>query len=351
MKHLRSGHTTGTCAAAAAKAAVTLLAGRGAPERIEVCLPDRAIVSLPVAQARATPEGAEAAVRKDAGDDPDVTDGVLVVAGVAWAGEGDVTFAAGPGVGTVTKPGLQVPPGEPAINPVPRAMIRNAVRQVTDRPVKVTVSIPGGEELARKTFNPRLGVVGGLSVLGTTGRVRPYSCPALREALKCALNVAAACGVKSPVLVPGHVGERAARRHFRLGEQQVVEVGNEWGFILDAVPGCHFESVMLVGHPGKLAKLAAGEWDTHSSRSGSALAAVLKTAESVLGLKPPDSPTTEGLFAALTADERERLASRVAKEVREAVRGRLGPGIGVAVVLVNMQGEWLGADGELTSWQ
>jgi cobalt-precorrin-5B (C1)-methyltransferase len=351
MRNLRTGYSTGTCAAAAAKAAVTLLARGTAPERIDVSLPDQATVSLPVLHARLTAEGAEAAVRKDAGDDPDVTDGALVVACVAWADEGDVTFSAGPGVGTVTKPGLQVPPGEPAINPVPRAMIRNAVREVTERPVKVTVSIPGGEELARKTFNPRLGIIGGLSVLGTTGRVRPHSCPALRESLKCALNVAAACGVKSPVLVPGHIGERAARRHFRLGEQQVVEVGNEWGFILDAVPGYPFEHVMLLGHPGKLAKLAAGEWDTHSSRSGSAVTAVLKTTGDVLGRKLPGSPTTEGLFAALTPDEREKLANRVAREAREAVCGRLGPGTGVAVVLVNMQGGWLGADGELTPWK
>lgn len=351
MRQLRSGYTTGTCAAAAAKAAALLLAGEPAPTFVEVALPGGDLVELPVLRARHADDGAEAAVKKDAGDDPDVTDGVDVVATLTWAEKGDITFEAGEGIGTVTKPGLQIPPGEPAINPVPREMIRNAVREVTDRPVKVTVSIPGGEELAKRTFNRRLGVVGGLSVIGTTGRVRPYSCPALRAALKCALDVAAAGGVKSPVLVPGHIGNKAARRHFNLGEQQIVEVSNEWGFILDRVPEHDFERVMLLGHPGKLAKLGVGEWDTHSSRSVSAVPVVLKTAEEVLGRKLPESPTTEGIFESLAPGERQELGNRVAAQIRDAVRTKLGDHPGTAVALISMQGEWLGADGELTTWK
>ena len=142
-------------------------------------------------------------------------------------------FVAGEGVGTVTKPGLQVPPGEPAINPVPRQMILAAIRDVTARGVRVEISLPGGREIAAKTFNPRLGIEGGLSILGTTGIVRPYCTRALQDALKCTLDVAAACGVTAPVLVPGNIGASAARRHFSLREEQVIEAGNEWGFVLD----------------------------------------------------------------------------------------------------------------------
>ena len=174
----------------------------------------------------------------------------------------------------MTKPGLAIPPGEPAINPVPRRMIREAVREVTPRGVRVTISIPGGGELARKTFNPRIGIVGGLSILGTTGIVRPFSCSAIRETLRCTLNVAAAAGIRAPVFVPGHIGERAARAHFRVADEQIVEVGNEWGFVLDEALGRPFSALLILGHPGKLAKLTAGDWDTHSGRSGSALPVV-----------------------------------------------------------------------------
>jgi len=351
MSALREGFTTGTCAAAAAKAATLALCGRPASEAVEVGLPDGARVRIPLCYAKASADGAEAAVRKDAGDDPDVTRGALVVASASWADGQDVRLEAGDGVGTVTKPGLSVPPGQPAINPVPRRMIRAAVREATDRGIRVVISIPGGQELATKTFNPRLGVVGGLSILGTTGRVRPYSCPALREALKCALSVAAACGIQAPVLVPGHIGERAARKHFRLAAEQVIEVGNEWGFVLDALAEYPFTRLLLLGHPGKLGKLAAGQWDTHSSRSGSALPQVADLAQAVLGHRVTESPTVEGLFMGLSAPDRTRLADALAAKVRESVAGRIRQEIPVSVVLVNMQGEWLGADGDLTAWR
>ena len=192
MKGRRSGYTTGTCAAAAAKAAAKVLLGGPAPQAVEVPLPDGTRAVLPALYARRRGGEAEAAVRKDAGGDADATHGSVVTASLTWAQGGDVTFVAGDGVGTVTKPGLSVPPGEPAVNPVPRAMIRAAIREVTELPVRVVLSIPGGKELAQKTFNPRLGVAGGLSILGTTGRVRPYCRTALRDALSCALDVAAA---------------------------------------------------------------------------------------------------------------------------------------------------------------
>lgn len=250
MNSLRTGFTTGTCAAVAAKAAALLLTGETPAGEVEVGLPDGSRVICPVAFARVLPDGTEAGVVKDAGDDPDITDGVTVIASVSWTDGVEVVLAAGEGVGTVTKPGLQIPPGEPAINPVPRKMICEAVREVTKRGARVVISVPGGRELAEKTFNPRLGVVGGISILGTTGIVRPFSSTALRDSLKCSLDVAAASGVTAPVLVPGHIGERAAQRHFSLTPEQVVEVSNEWGFMLDCAAGSPFTHMLVLDTQG-----------------------------------------------------------------------------------------------------
>ncbi len=356
---LRSGLTTGTCAAAAAKAAAMVLAGGAPPAAVEVSLPGGQTVRVAIASARACGDGtaALAAVRKDAGDDADATHGLEIVATVAWSPQEGVSFAAGEGVGTVTKPGLQVPPGQPAINPTPRRMIAAAVREVTPRGVRVEIAIPGGREVARHTFNPRLGIAGGLSILGTSGIVRPYCTRALCDALKCAFDVAAACGVRAAVLVPGNIGLAASRRHFALSDEQVVEVGNAWGFALDLLvaPSRRFDAVMLLGHPGKLAKLARGQWDTHSSRSAAAAESVGRLHVEVLGRPAPESPTVEGIFAALEPAARAMLAERLADDVRRSVMRRLeghgaGGAMAVAVFLVDMAGERLGTAGDFTPW-
>jgi cobalt-precorrin-5B (C1)-methyltransferase len=349
VKDLRSGYTTGTCAAAAACAAVQVLSGQEPPDCVQVELPDGDPVQLAVEYARGTDGRAEAAVRKDAGDDPDVTHGALVVVEATWAEGQDIELAAGEGVGTVTRPGLQVAPGEPAINPVPRRMICQAVRAVTSRPVRLTVSVPGGAELAEQTFNPRLGIEGGISILGTTGRVRPFSCPALRQSLACALDVAVAGGVSMPVLVPGHVGERAARRHLHVEDDQVIPVSNEWGFMVDRAARDHFDRCLVVGHPGKLAKLADGHWDTHSSRSPSAVPIVLRLAEEV-DVPAAESNTTEGVFAGLPPAGRRLLGDALAARVRSAVNERADGCLTCAVMLVNMAGDVLGTAGDLPAW-
>lgn len=351
MRSGRTGFTTGTCAAAAAKAAAMRLCGHGEVRNVEVSLPDGARVTLPVEAIAGDLARAQASVRKDAGDDPDVTDKCLITAQVEWAGGADLSFVAGEGVGIITRPGLSVPMGEAAINPVPRRMIGDAVREVTDRGLRITISIPGGKELAKKTFNPRLGIEGGLSILGTSGIVRPFSCPALRDALKCALGVAMACNITSPVLVPGRIGEKVARRLFHLSVEQLIEVSNEWGFMVDQAAKCNFERIMALGHPGKLAKIMAGSWDTHSSRSGSALPAVRDLAHAVLGYGLSDATTVEGLFGALPEPDRRTLADALASRVRNALFERLMGRVDVAVVLVSMQGALLGTDGNLGAWQ
>ncbi len=347
----RTGFTTGTCAAAAAKAATMILCGLEPPLRVEIGLPDGARVALPVEQAEGDTNAASAAVKKDAGDDPDVTDGCLVLASVEWRKGDRVTLEAGDGVGTVTLPGLSAAPGEPAINPVPRQMIQDAVREITDRGLQVTISVPGGRELAEKTFNPRLGIKGGLSILGTSGIVRPFSATALRDALKCALNVAVACNVKSPVFVPGRIGEKAARRHLRLVPEQLIEVSNEWGFVLDEAAKYDFSRLLVLGHPGKLAKLAMGQWDTHSSRSTSAVPWVSDLAKETLGRTFEEARTVEGIFALLPETDRKSLADQLSERIRRAVSNRLQKRFRVATALVDMKGEILGSDGEIAWWQ
>ncbi|MGC4067755.1 MAG: cobalt-precorrin-5B (C(1))-methyltransferase CbiD [Polyangiaceae bacterium] len=345
----RMGYTTGTCAAAAAKAATALLCGGEARPEVEISLPNDERARLSIEAQRCDGTVAFASVRKDAGDDPDVTHRLLVEATVEFADGELVSFRAGPGVGTVTLPGLAVPPMEPAINPEPRRQILRAVREITERGLVVTLGIPGGEAVAERTFNPRLGIVGGLSILGTDGRVRPFSHERLVSALMVSLDVARAAGVVNLVLVPGHLGRRTALAMLHCPRVAVVEVANEFGRVLDGCRSRGFERVLLFGHPGKLAKLIAGELDTHSSRSGSALTVVERVASKIGIPLQPNLPTTEAVFASLNAEDRACLAHRVAFEIRHAVESRF-PDFVIAVCLIDWEGNVLGADGDALPW-
>ncbi len=270
---LRTGWTTGTCASAAAKAAALLLARRRPPAWVEVGLPSGRRVTFAVARCGFTGASAatlaEAVVVKDAGDDPDVTHGAHLTATVSWRDGTGVELAGGEGVGTVTRPGLGLPVGGPAINPVPRAMISQAVTEVVgDRGVRVVVSVPDGERMARKTTNRRLGILGGISILGTTGIVRPFSTASWRASVVQAVRVAAAQGEHTVVLCTGGRTEAGAMALLPdLAEVCFVEVGDFTGAALrEAVTG-GMGRVVFVGMVGKLTKLAAGVLMTHYTRS------------------------------------------------------------------------------------
>ncbi|MDI6774572.1 MAG: cobalt-precorrin-5B (C(1))-methyltransferase CbiD [Verrucomicrobiota bacterium] len=342
--------TTGSCATAAATAAARVLAGLPPPPHVEIELPDGGTACMPIRSCEGTRLCARASVIKDAGDDPDITDGVTVEVTLRVMPEGDLTFVAGPGIGRVTKPGLALSPGEPAINPVPRRTIATAIRKTTRRPVEVTVSIPGGETLAARTFNSRLGIRGGLSILGTTGIVRPFSLKSVQETIRCSLSVAFASGLRAVVLVPGNMGRRAAHRIFRLAEEQVVEIGNEWGFSLDAMKTHPFSALLALGHPGKLAKLAVSDWDTHSSRSRSAVAAVRSLPPNDLVSIAPDAETVEALFDAIPACRPRAIGDRLAEAIRQSIRCRHAD-ISVAVLLINLKGEAIGRAGDFAPWK
>ncbi len=268
---LRSGWTTGTCAAAAAKAAALLLAGAGAPTDVEVALPGGERVTFTVERATRTPGYAEAVVVKDAGDDPDVTHGAHLTVRLTQSAEPGVTYQAGEGVGTVTKPGLGLEVGGPAINPVPRAQIARAIGEVLDldrQGVVCEIRVPGGERMARKTTNRRLGIVGGISILGTTGIVRPFSTASWRASVVQAIDVMAAQGLDTVVLATGGRTERAAMRLLPdLPEVCFVEVGDFTGAALRQAVADGLRACVFVGMAGKLAKLAAGIMMTHYTRS------------------------------------------------------------------------------------
>ncbi len=271
---LRTGWTTGTCAAAAAKAAATALITGEPQGRVEVRLPgkgDKRRVSFEVERCEVGEGWAEAVVIKDAGDDPDVTHGARLTARVSWKEEPGISLDRGEGVGAVTKPGLGLPVGGPAINDVPRRMISYSLDEVLhagERGVRVVISVPGGEKMAEKTTNARLGIVGGISILGTTGIVRPFSTAAWAASVVQAVDVMGAQGLDTFVLSTGGLTERAAMRLLPdLEEVCFIEVGDFTGQAIKGAVKNGLRRGFFVGMAGKLTKLAAGVMMTHWTRS------------------------------------------------------------------------------------
>jgi cobalt-precorrin-5B (C1)-methyltransferase len=272
QRPLRRGWTTGTCAAAAAKAAFAALVTGEFPDPVAVTLPRGERPSFALARADRDETSATAGVIKDAGDDPDVTHGALVLATVRIGAPGaGVTFRAGAGVGTVTRPGLPLPPGEPAINPVPRRMIRDAIAEVAaaagcGADADIEVSIPDGEKIATKTLNGRLGIVGGLSILGTTGVVVPYSCAAWIASIHQGIDVARAAGLTHIAGATGASSEAAVRKLYGLSDIALIDMGDFVGGLLKYMRRHPVPRVTIAGGVAKMTKLAQGLTDLHSKR-------------------------------------------------------------------------------------
>ncbi|MGB0747605.1 MAG: cobalt-precorrin-5B (C(1))-methyltransferase [Magnetospiraceae bacterium] len=272
---LRAGWTTGACACAAAVAAYTALVTRRFPDPVTIQLPKGLTPRFPLSQTELRDDWASAGIVKDAGDDPDVTHGAKIIARVMRrSGTGEPQFAAGPGVGTVTKPGLPIPVGEPAITPKPRAMILdNLARTARDlgqdwpAPLTITLSIPGGEKIAEKTMNGRLGIVGGLSILGTTGVVVPYSISAWIHSIHRAVDVALADGQTHLVASTGSTSEAAALARLGLPEIAAIEMGGHAGALFKYLRRARPERLTLAGGVGKMMKLGQGALDLHSGQS------------------------------------------------------------------------------------
>ncbi len=275
---LKRGWTTGACATAASKAAYAALLTGTFPDPVEIGLPSGQRVSFALASQRIEANQASAGVVKDAGDDPDVTHGALVLASVkrGEAGSG-VRFKAGPGIGMVTLPGLPVPPGEPAINPVPRQMMRDAIAEVAGAlggrgDVEIEISIPGGEEMAAKTMNARLGILGGLSILGTTGVVIPYSCAAWIASIHQGIDVARALGLTHVAGATGRTSEAAVKALYGLPDSALIDMGDFVGGMLKYLAAHPVPRVTIAGGVAKITKLAQGLLDLHSGRGSVDLA-------------------------------------------------------------------------------
>lgn len=332
-KRLRSGYTTGACAAAAAKAATLITATGSLPEKVDLTFPDGSNHSFSVHRAKSRPNGGTASIIKDAGDDPDVTNGAEIVATVEIVTESckhmdtitmdNVSLRAGSGVGRVTKPGLAVAVGEPAINPVPREMIHRAVREVERcKNVLVTIEVPRGEELAEKTLNRRLGILGGISILGTTGIVRPVSADAWKATIEASMNVAREAGLDDIVLSTGRTSEKGAQSLLTLPVEAYAMMGDYLEFSLRAAAERGFATIHLAGMWAKIVKAAMQIPQTHvrhgvlEVKAGAAMLAEFGVDTELLA-KLQGANTAREMFGHLEAADRQDIIRGICLKARD----------------------------------
>lgn len=351
-KKMKNGYTTGSCAAAGTKAAILAMQGNIVNE-VEIYALSGQLLHIPIKNVELTLNGARAEVIKDAGDDPDITHGVSVFTEVAVNTQNEtINFHAGKGIGTVTELGLSVAPGEPAINPGPRQMMMNVVRELLPKNYgcDITISIPKGVELAKKTLNPILGIEGGISIIGTTGIVRPMSEEGFKNSLTPQISVAKANGFNDIIFVPGKIGENIAKK-LALPPKALIQTSNFIGHMLEFAADEGIKSVLLLGHLGKLVKVAGGIFYTHSKIADARLEILASYAAS-LGM---DKAGVKEIFKVKTTEAAmpiiekyglkqkgyyDLLAQRASLRSRQHVFNALT----VGTVIVTLKGEILGMD-------
>jgi cobalt-precorrin-5B (C1)-methyltransferase len=339
-KELRRGWTTGACAAAAAKSACSALLGHGFLDPSEITLPRGETPLFAISHREAGDGWAKACIIKDAGDDPDVTHGALICAKVSHGKKG-LRFLAGEGVGTVTKPGLPIAVGEPAINPVPRLMIDAAIADVLEGSppnFDIEISVKDGEALAAKTWNPRLGIVGGLSILGTTGIVRPYSCSAWIASIHRGVDVARALGRSHLIAATGATSEATVRALYAMPEGDCLDMGDFVGGTLKYLRRHPVDRLTIAGGIGKLTKLAQGAMDLHSGRSQVDFEALAR-----LTGQPAVAQANTALeaYTILGKPMAEAVAAKAKAQAEETVRGA----VAVEVIMVSRSGAVLAQTG------
>jgi cobalt-precorrin-5B (C1)-methyltransferase len=352
---LRRGWTTGACATAAAKAALTALLDGHFPDPVTITLPGGQQPAFALAEEELEDGWAEAGIIKDAGDDPDVTHGALIRTRVTPGEPGSgITFVAGKGVGTVTKPGLPLAVGEPAINPVPRRMMRQVVEELAAAHGRapdfvLTISVRDGEKLAEKTWNPRLGIVGGLSILGTTGIVIPYSCSAWIHSIHRGVDVARAMGLTHVVGSVGDTSEKAAMARLGLPIEAYLDMGDFVGGMLKYLKAHPVERVTIAGGFAKLSKLAQGVMDLHSGRGGvdlDFLAGLMAEigGDADLVARARQANTAKHVLDIANAAGL-KLADAVADRARLAAQARVSAATRVSVLVVDRAGAIVGTSG------
>lgn len=331
QKKLRFGYTTGSCAAGAARGAAELLLGEDEIGEAELMTPKGILLHLELLDMKRDENAASCAVRKDAGDDPDTTNGILVYAKVEKFQirsdmENRIVIDGGTGVGRVTKPGLSQKIGEAAINPVPRAMILQAVEEIADRyhyegGLKVTISVPEGEKIARKTFNPRLGIVGGISILGTSGIVEPMSEKALIDSIRVEMSQHAAMGEQYMLVTPGNYGADYLREHMALPFEKNIKCSNYVGETIDMAVDMGVKGILFISHIGKFVKVAAGIMNTHSHSADARMEVLCANAIRAGG----DLACARSILQCNTTDEALRVLdeNHILKETMKEITDRI----------------------------
>lgn len=317
-----------------------LLAGRTPGSAVRITLPSGDDIFVPVVSCRMEHGRATALVRKHGGDDPDETHGLLIGARVSISGAG-ITITGGRGVGRITRPGLAISPGNPAINPVPLKMIRSSVSDIVENGLLIEIFVPGGEKAAARTFNQRLGILGGISILGTSGIVRPFSVQAVKETIALNISMVIESGLQEVVLVPGHIGYRAAL-NMGFDKNGIVEVSNEWDFALKKCREHSVAGIVLAGHPGKLLKFIKGDFQTHSSRSASAVRIFESLVRDFLGRDMQGLNTVEQGIQSLEQDSVSGPGNFLAREVRQAVQKKMQNSLKIRVILIDLKGKIFG---------
>ena len=331
QKKLRFGYTTGSCAAGAARGAARLLFGEDEISEVELMTPKGILLHLEILDRKRSENAASCAVRKDAGDDPDTTNGILVYAKVEKFlirsdMEDRIVIDGGIGVGRVTKPGLSQKVGEAAINPVPRAMILQAVEEIADQyhyegGLKVTISVPEGEKIARKTFNPRLGIVGGISILGTSGIVEPMSEKALIDSIRVEMTQHAAMGEQYMLVTPGNYGADYLREHMELPFEKNIKCSNYVGETIDMAVDMGVKGILFISHIGKFVKVAAGIMNTHSHSADARMEVLCSNAIRADG----DLACARSILQCNTTDEALRVLdeNHILKETMKEITDRI----------------------------
>lgn len=350
-KLLRTGITTGTCAAAATKSAAWTALGTDHLPQLFVMSPQGQQIAVTIAGNEKTPAGGKAWVKKDSGDDPDITNQTLIFSEVVITDSPEIIIAAGEGVGTVTKPGLSVAVGQPAINPGPRQMILQALNDVLPpgKGAIVTLSIPDGAALAKRTLNPMLGIVGGLSIIGTTGIVEPMSEEAFKKSLAPQISVVKALGHASIVFTPGKIGQDIAINRYDLPSNQIVQTSNFVGYMLESAVQYGMQEVLIFGHLGKLVKLAAGIFHTHNRMADGRMETLaaylaLNGASRQIINEIMNCTTTEAAMPIISANNLTKVYADLAERASIRAMRYVFDDLNVGTVIVTLRGDILGMD-------
>ena len=347
-KILRGGYTTGASAAAGVKAALIYFLHKKIVDEVQITALDGTILKIPIAKVEQTDEKISVEVVKDSGDDPDITNGTSIFTTTKIISGDEIIFRAGLGVGKITKAGLQLPIGEPAINPGPRQLIKNVAAEFGVKGLDVEISIPAGVELAKKTLNPILGVEGGISVIGSTGVLRPMSEEAFKNSLVPQIDVAKAAGYTSLIFVPGKIGETIAK-NIGLPSGAIIQTSNFIGFMLETAADKNISQIILCGHIGKLVKIAAGNFYTHNRISDARLE-TLAAYSAAEGLNADEvkkilsAATTEEAAKIISDNHFEHVYKKIAERASLRAKRFVFEKIAIGTILVDYSGKILGFD-------